>query len=108
MPIQVGQLEWFLPQRARLVDRRPGAAVRRDSGPLGARHEAAGGHRRIGPGRADQRLPAGCGGLPGDGLRGVPRARRLLRYGIPEFRASNELVDDVVAKIKLLGVGASS
>ncbi len=27
----------------------------------------------------------------------------VLRYGIPEFRLPNELIDDVVAKIKLLG-----
>ena len=27
----------------------------------------------------------------------------VLRYGIPEFRLPNELIDDVVGKIKLLG-----
>ena len=27
----------------------------------------------------------------------------VLRYGIPEFRLPNELIDDVVGKIRLLG-----
>ena len=77
-----------VPARAREArqPRRRRRAVRRRARPVGGRGQAAGGHRRLGPVRAHQRLPAVGRGLPGDGLRGVPRARRraALRHpGVP-------------------------
>lgn len=62
------------------------AALRRASGPVADRDEGPRGDRRLGPVGADQRLPAGRAGAPGDGVRGVPRAGRgaALRHpGVP-------------------------
>ena len=86
-PIAIGQLEWFLPEREKLVD--PDGAERRFAHarrPVGGSGEAAGGDHRVRPLRAHQRLPPRRRGLPGDRLRGVPRARRraALRHpGVP-------------------------
>ena len=87
MPIAIGQLEWFLPEREKLVN--PGGDAARFAGhrdPWQAAVEAAGRDRRLRALRADQRLPAGRRGLPGHRVRGLPRARRraALRHpGVP-------------------------
>ncbi|HQR25635.1 MAG TPA: sulfide/dihydroorotate dehydrogenase-like FAD/NAD-binding protein [Nocardioides sp.] len=104
MPIQVGQLEWFLPQRARLVDpdgpaRRfagtPDPWVRADKPPVAI----------IGSGPAGliNAYLLAAEGFPVTVFEAFHALGGVLRYGIPEFRLPNDLVDDVVAKIKLLG-----
>ncbi|NLI17809.1 MAG: sulfide/dihydroorotate dehydrogenase-like FAD/NAD-binding protein [Actinomycetales bacterium] len=103
-PIEIGQLEWFLPQREKAVD--PGAVVRRYGG-------------RPDPWRKATRPPVAIVGSGPSGLinafllaaEGFPvtvfeafhELGGVLRYGIPEFRLPNELIDDVVTKITLLG-----
>ncbi|MBW3085907.1 Dihydroorotate dehydrogenase B (NAD(+)), electron transfer subunit [Austwickia sp. TVS 96-490-7B] len=103
-PLAVGQLEWFLPEREKLVD--PESAVRRFAG-------------RTNPWEAATKPPVAIVGSGPSGLinayllaaEGFPvtifeafhALGGVLRYGIPEFRLPNELIDDVVAKIKLLG-----
>lgn len=104
MPIAIGQLEWFLPEREKLVN--PGADARRFA-------------RHIDPWTAATRPPIAIIGSGPSGLinayllaaEGFPvtvfeafhALGGVLRYGIPEFRLPNDLVDDVVGKIKLLG-----
>ena len=104
MPIAIGQLEWFLPEREKLVN--PGADARRFA-------------RHVDPWIAARRPPVAIIGSGPSGLinayllaaEGFPvtvfeafhALGGVLRYGIPEFRLPNELVDDVVGKIKLLG-----
>ncbi|MDR2566680.1 MAG: sulfide/dihydroorotate dehydrogenase-like FAD/NAD-binding protein [Bifidobacteriaceae bacterium] len=103
-PMSIGQLEWFLPERDKLVD--PDAAARRFAG-------------QPDPWRAATRPPVAVVGSGPSGLisayllaaEGFPvtvfeafhELGGVLRYGIPEFRLPNQLIDDVVAKIRLLG-----
>jgi glutamate synthase (NADPH/NADH) small chain len=103
-PIEIGQLEWFLPEREKLVN------------PDGVVHRLAG---RPDPWEAAAKPPVAIVGSGPSGLinayllanEGFPvtvfeafhALGGVLRYGIPEFRLPNELIDDVVGKIKLLG-----
>jgi len=103
-PIEIGQIEWFLPQREKLVE--PGATARRFAG-------------RPDPWRTATRPPVAVVGSGPSGLinayllaaEGFPvtvfeafhALGGVLRYGIPEFRLPNELIDDVVTRIRLLG-----
>ena len=102
-PIEIGQLEWYLPQRDKLVN--PDVAQR-----------FAG---RISPWARAEKPPIAVVGSGPSGLinayllavEGFPvtvfeafhELGGVLRYGIPEFRLPNELIDDVVGKITLLG-----
>ncbi len=104
LPIAIGQLEWFLPQREKLVN--PGGAAAALSG-------------RPDPWRSATKPPVAIVGSGPSGLinayllasEGFPvtvfeafhALGGVLRYGIPEFRLPNELIDDVVGKIRLLG-----
>jgi glutamate synthase (NADPH/NADH) small chain len=102
-PIEIGQIEWYLPQRDKLVN--PDIAGR-----------FAG---RVSPWAKAQKPPIAVVGSGPSGLinayllavEGFPvtvfeafhELGGVLRYGIPEFRLPNELIDDVVGKINLLG-----
>lgn len=100
----IGQLEWFLPEWAKLAV--PDADERRFAG-------------RPDPWTTASRPPVAIIGSGPSGLitayllaaEGFPvtvfeafhQLGGVLRYGIPEFRLPNELIDDVVAKIRMLG-----
>jgi glutamate synthase (NADPH/NADH) small chain len=102
-PIEIGQLEWFLPQHDKLVN--PDVAKR-----------FAG---RVSPWAKADKPPIAVVGSGPSGLinayllavEGFPvtvfeafhELGGVLRYGIPEFRLPNDLIDDVVEKITLLG-----
>lgn len=101
-PIEIGQLEWFLPQRQRVIDggviddiaicnpwtiaTKPPVAIV-GSGPSGL---------------INAYLLAKAG-YPVTVFEAFHALGGVLRYGIPEFRLPNQLIDDVVAKIKALG-----
>lgn len=103
-PMTIGQLEWFLPEWDKLAN--PDAATNRLAGVPD-------------PWRAATRPPIAIVGSGPSGLitayllaaEGFPvtvfeafhALGGVLRYGIPEFRLPNQLIDDVVAKIRLLG-----
>lgn len=103
-PIEIGQIEWFLPQREKLVD--PEGITARFSG-------------HADPWQKGDKPPIAVVGSGPAGLinayllaaEGFPVAifeafhalGGVLRYGIPEFRLPNELIDDVVGKIRQLG-----
>ncbi|WP_372882207.1 sulfide/dihydroorotate dehydrogenase-like FAD/NAD-binding protein [Psychromonas sp.] len=101
-PIEIGQLEWFLAQRERqlsnqisqdivvcnpwaLATKPPIAIV--GSGPSGL---------------INAYLLAKAG-FPVTVFEAFHALGGVLRYGIPEFRLPNQLIDDVVGKIKALG-----
>ena len=103
-PIEIGQIEWFLPQRERMVN------------PTGNTSKYAG---LPDPWATATRPPIAVVGSGPSGLinafllaaEGHPvtifeafhRLGGVLRYGIPEFRLPNTLIDDVVEKITALG-----
>lgn len=102
--MEIGQLEWFLPQRERVVN--PTGNVARYAG-------------RPNPWLTAERPPVAVVGSGPSGLvtafllaaQGTPvtvfesfhELGGVLRYGIPEFRLPNSLIDDVVEKITALG-----
>jgi glutamate synthase (NADPH/NADH) small chain len=103
-PIQVGQLEWFLPQRARLVD--PDGPARRFAGTPDPWQRAEKPPIAIvgsGPAGLINAYLLAAEGFPVTVFEAFHAVGGVLRYGIPEFRLPNELIDDVVTKITLLG-----
>jgi len=104
MPIQVGQLEWFLPQRSKLLD--PEAAARRFAGAPNPWIKADKPPVAIvgsGPAGLINAYLLASEGFPVTIFEAFHALGGVLRYGIPEFRLPNDLIDDVVGKIKLLG-----
>ncbi|WP_263732029.1 sulfide/dihydroorotate dehydrogenase-like FAD/NAD-binding protein [Cellulomonas sp. SG140] len=102
--MSIGQLEWFLPEREKLVD--PDAAVRRFAGvrdPWVAQAKPPVAIVGSGPSGLINAYLLAAEGFPVTVFEAFHQLGGVLRYGIPEFRLPNELIDDVVAKIKLLG-----
>ncbi|MCK7496855.1 MAG: NAD(P)-binding protein [Comamonadaceae bacterium] len=103
-PIEIGQLEWYLPQSDKVTRR-------------GAPEPKEVGFVNPGPRRTSRRSrwcgsgPAGLinayllskEGFPVTVFEAFHELGGVLRYGIPEFRLPNELIDDVVARIRQLG-----
>ena len=102
-PIEIGQLEWYLPQRDKLVN--PDVAgrfagrvspwARADKPPIAVVGS--------GPSGLINAYLLAVEGFPVTVFEAFHELGGVLRYGIPEFRLPNELIDDVVGKIMLLG-----
>lgn len=103
-PIEIGQLEWYLPQREKLNQDASNDArwegfvdpwVRADKPPIAV----------VGSGPAGliNAYLLAAEGYPVTVFEAFHALGGVLRYGIPEFRLPNELIDDVVAKIRSLG-----
>jgi len=104
MPIQIGQLEWYLPEREKLVN--PDSNVERFGGVPDPWLVAAKPPVAIvgsGPSGLINAYLLAVEGFPVTIFEAFHALGGVLRYGIPEFRLPNELIDDVVAKITLLG-----
>ena len=102
--MSIGQLEWFLPEREKIVD--PGAAARRFAGvrdPWVARAKPPVAIVGSGPSGLINAYLLAAEGFPVTVFEAFHELGGVLRYGIPEFRLPNELIDDVVGKIRLLG-----
>ncbi len=102
-PIEIGQLEWFLPQHDKLVN--PDVAgrfakvvepwVKADKPPIAVVGS--------GPSGLINAYLLAVEGFPVTVFEAFHELGGVLRYGIPEFRLPNDLIDDVVGKITLLG-----
>ena len=103
-PIEIGQIEWYLPQREKLVNAEGIAArfanipdpwAKADKPPVAV----------VGSGPAGliNAYLLASEGFPVTVFEAFHALGGVLRYGIPEFRLPNDLIDDVVGKIKLLG-----
>ncbi len=105
-PIEIGQIEWFLPQYHKATDpthehfKQRFAAFKNpwevaDKPPIAV----------VGSGPAGliNAYLLAVEGFPVTVFEAFHALGGVLRYGIPEFRLPNELIDDVVTKIKLLG-----
>ena len=104
LPIEIGQIEWYLPQREKLVNAEGIAArfagfpdpwAKADKPPVAV----------VGSGPAGliNAYLLASEGFPVTVFEAFHALGGVLRYGIPEFRLPNDLIDDVVGKIKLLG-----
>ncbi len=103
-PIEIGQLEWYLPQREKLVNAEgiaerftdlPDPWAKADKPPIAV----------VGSGPAGliNAYLLAAEGFPVTVFEAFHTLGGVLRYGIPEFRLPNELIDDVVKKIEALG-----
>ena len=103
-PIEIGQVEWYLPQREKLVD--PDGFARRFSAfpnPWEMAEKPPVAVVGSGPAGLINAYLLAAEGYPVTVFEAFHALGGVLRYGIPEFRMPNELIDDVVGKIKLLG-----
>jgi glutamate synthase (NADPH/NADH) small chain len=106
-PIEIGQLEWYLPERERLTRKESGESVavvpadyvtpweRAEKPPIAV----------VGSGPAGliNAYLLSVEGYPVTVFEAFHDLGGVLRYGIPEFRLPNALIDDVVEKIDALG-----
>ncbi|MDE2183243.1 MAG: sulfide/dihydroorotate dehydrogenase-like FAD/NAD-binding protein [Alphaproteobacteria bacterium] len=105
-PIEIGQLEWFLPERERLLNKANGEELngwtnyqtpwaRAEKPPIAV----------VGSGPAGliNAYLLSVEGFPVTVFEAFHDLGGVLRYGIPEFRLPNALIDDVVGKIDRLG-----
>ncbi|MFO1426549.1 MAG: FAD-dependent oxidoreductase [Steroidobacteraceae bacterium] len=103
-PIEIGQLEWYLPQSEKHDPDAAGAAREPKAGNPWARADKP-------PIAVVGSGPAGLinaylllqEGFPVTVFEAFHELGGVLRYGIPEFRLPNSLIDDVVARIRELG-----
>ncbi|MDR1791486.1 MAG: sulfide/dihydroorotate dehydrogenase-like FAD/NAD-binding protein [Propionibacteriaceae bacterium] len=103
-PMSIGQVEWFLPEWDKL--KHPGAAVQRFGGtpdPWVVADKAPVAIVGSGPSGLITAFLLARQGIPVTVFEAFHELGGVLRYGIPEFRLPNTLIDDVVEKIKLLG-----
>lgn len=103
-PIEIGQLEWFLPQRERLVN--PDGNVAKYAGIPDPWQQATKPPIAVvgsGPSGLINAFLLAADGHPVTVFEAFHRLGGVLRYGIPEFRLPNTLIDDVVEKITALG-----
>ena len=102
-PIEIGQLEWFLPQHDKLVN--PDGAGR-FAGVVSPWARAVKPPIAVvgsGPSGLINAYLLAVEGFPVTVFEAFHELGGVLRYGIPEFRLPNELIDDVVEKITRLG-----
>ena len=105
-PIEIGQLEWYLPERERLAREARGETAlvapdyvspweRAEKPPIAV----------VGSGPAGliNAYLLSSEGYPVTVFEAFHDLGGVLRYGIPEFRLPNALIDDVVEKIDALG-----
>ena len=103
-PIEIGQLEWFLPERERLANPK-GSAERWKSyvSPWAKADKPPIAVVGSGPAGLINAYLLAAEGYPVTIFEAFHELGGVLRYGIPEFRLPNSLIDDVVGKITLLG-----
>ena len=102
--MSIGQLEWFLPEREKLVH--PGSAAERFGdvrSPWDVANRPPVAIVGSGPSGLINAYLLAAEGFPVTVFEAFHALGGVLRYGIPEFRLPNQLIDDVVEKIELLG-----
>ena len=103
-PIEIGQLEWYLPQREKL--NRAGTPEAEANGLADPWKRAEKPPIAVvgsGPAGLINAYLLAAEGYPVTVFEAFHALGGVLRYGIPEFRLPNELIDDVVTKIRALG-----
>jgi glutamate synthase (NADPH/NADH) small chain len=98
-PIEIGQIEWFLPERERLAH--PNGAAERLKGYASPWSKAEKPPIAVvgsGPAGLINAYLLAAEGFPVTIFEAFHELGGVLRYGIPEFRLPNTLIDEVVGK----------
>ncbi|KAA5602056.1 sulfide/dihydroorotate dehydrogenase-like FAD/NAD-binding protein [Blastochloris sulfoviridis] len=102
-PIEIGQLEWFLPEHEKLVGLSPEERFGGVVSPWAKAEKPPIAVVGSGPSGLINAYLLAVEGYPVTVFEAFHELGGVLRYGIPEFRLPNTLIDDVVKKINLLG-----
>jgi glutamate synthase (NADPH/NADH) small chain len=104
-PIEIGQLEWYLPERERLSAKSNGEEAQWKSylTPWQRAEKPPIAVVGSGPAGLINAYLLSVEGFPVTVFEAFHELGGVLRYGIPEFRLPNVLIDDVVGKIIRLG-----
>ncbi len=103
-PIEIGQLEWYLPERKKIDDAENGGGLKlAASNPWLAAEKPPVAIVGSGPAGLINAYLLAADGYPVTVFEAFHDLGGVLRYGIPEFRLPNTLIDDVVTKITALG-----
>jgi glutamate synthase (NADPH/NADH) small chain len=102
-PIEIGQLEWYLPQSEKLLDPDANTQVGSHTNPWAQADKPPIAVVGSGPAGMINAYLLSKEGYPVTVFEAFHELGGVLRYGIPEFRLPNELIDDVVKKITQMG-----
>lgn len=102
-PIEIGQLEWYLPEHEKLANPDLMARFTGIVSPWERAEKPPIAVVGSGPSGLINAYLLAVEGFPVTIFEAFHELGGVLRYGIPEFRLPNSLIDDVVAKIDALG-----
>ena len=106
LPLEIGQLEWYLPERQRQLELENGvdeSAWQDHITPWQTADKPPIAVVGSGPAGLINAYLLSAEGYPVTVFEAFHELGGVLRYGIPEFRLPNGLIDDVVGKIDRLG-----
>jgi glutamate synthase (NADPH/NADH) small chain len=106
-PIEIGQIEWFLPERERLANPGSAARLKAFASPWAKADKPPIAVVGSGPAGLINAYLLAAEGFPVTIFEAFHELGGVLRYGIPEFRLPNTLIDEVVGKIRLLAASSS-
>ncbi len=102
-PIEIGQIEWYLPQSERVLNPEDDFAVADHENPWAKAEKPPVAIVGSGPAGMINAYLLSKEGYPVTVFEAFHELGGVLRYGIPEFRLPNELIDDVAKKITQMG-----
>jgi glutamate synthase (NADPH/NADH) small chain len=102
-PIEIGQLEWYLPQSAKMRHSDHDQEAQEMRNPWAKAEKPPIAIVGSGPAGLINAYLLSKEGFPVTVFEAFHDLGGVLRYGIPEFRLPNELIDDVVVKIERMG-----
>jgi glutamate synthase (NADPH/NADH) small chain len=102
-PIEIGQLEWYLPQSEKVLNANANFEIKDFVNPWSTADKPPIAVVGSGPAGMINAYLLSKEGYPVTVFEAFHELGGVLRYGIPEFRLPNELIDDVVMKVKQMG-----
>ncbi|MBT5231354.1 MAG: FAD-dependent oxidoreductase, partial [Methylococcales bacterium] len=102
-PIEIGQIEWYLPQSEKLLKPDDDFAIHNHHNPWAKADKPPIAIVGSGPSGMINAYLLAKQGYPVTVFEAFHKLGGVLRYGIPEFRLPNELIDDVERKVTILG-----
>lgn len=102
-PIEIGQLEWYLPQSEKVLNPDKYRKLPKVISPWARAERPPIAVVGSGPAGLINAYLLSKEGYPVTVFEAFHELGGVLRYGIPEFRLPNELIDDVVKKVEQLG-----